>query len=49
MSIKTDALYTMADRYKDAAATEEDLVVAEKLTAKAVEYFEAWQSAVRND
>ena len=41
MSIKTDVLYTMSDRFKQAAK-------AEKLTAKAIEYYEAWMKAVRS-
>ena len=46
MNFKTDALWTMSKRYKQAAANEEDLAKAEDLTAKAVEYWEAWQEAV---
>tara|TARA_Y100001951_G_C11236741_1_gene237915 strand:+ start:266 stop:409 length:144 start_codon:yes stop_codon:yes gene_type:complete len=47
MSIKSDALWTMADRYRDAAANEKDLSKAEELTAKAVKYWTAWQEAVQ--
>ena len=46
MSIKSDALWTMADRFKTAAETEKDLPKAEELTTKAIEYFDAWQEAV---
>ena len=46
MNAKTDALWTMARRFKEAAVTEKDLAEAEKLTAKAVQYWEAWQEAV---
>jgi len=46
MSIKSDALWTMADRFKMAAEMEKDLSKAEKLTTKALEYFDAWQEAV---
>ena len=46
MNAKTDALWTMARRFKEAAETEKDLAEAEKLTAKAVQYWEAWQEAV---
>jgi len=45
MSIKKNALWNMAYRYKKAAQSEANLVEAEKLTAKAVEYFEAWEKA----
>ena len=47
MSIKTDALWGMSYRFQKAAAEEKDLSKAEELTAKAIEYFEAWQEAVR--
>ena len=49
MSIKTAVLYSMSDRYKQAAKAEKDLTEAEKLTAKAIEYYDAWMKAVRND
>ena len=49
MSIKTDVLYSMSDRYKQAAKAEKDLTEAEKLTAKAIEYYDARMKAVRND
>ena len=49
MSIKTDVLYSMSDRYKQAAKAEKDLTEAETLTAKAIEYYDAWMKAVRND
>ena len=49
MSIKTEVLFTMSDRYKRAAKAEKDLTEAEKLTAKAIEYYDAWMKAVRND
>ena len=37
----------MSYRFQKAAAEEKDLSKAEKLTAKAIEYFEAWQEAVK--
>jgi hypothetical protein len=46
MSLKSDAIWTMAKRYQKAAETEKDLPEAEKLTAKAIEYYEAWEKAV---
>ena len=48
MASKTDVLYTMSDRFKQAAKAEKDLTEAEKLTAKAIEYYEAWMKAVRS-
>ena len=47
MSIKTDALWGMSYRLQKPAAEEKDLSKAEELTAKAIEYFEAWQEAVK--
>ena len=47
MSLKSDTLYTMSKRYQKAAMAEKDLPEAEKLTAKAVEYWDAWQKAVQ--
>ena len=46
MNIKSDALWPMSNRFKEEAAIEEDLAKAEELTAKAVEYWEAWQKAM---
>jgi len=46
MTIKSDTLWTMSKRYQLAAAEEKDLSKAEELTAKAVEYYEAWEEAV---
>jgi hypothetical protein len=48
MSLKTNALWTMAKRYQEAAANEIDLLEAEKLTAKAVEYYNTWEKACLN-
>ena len=45
MSLKSDTLYTMSKRYQKAAETEKDLPEAEKLTAKAVEYYDKWTKA----
>ncbi len=45
MSMKKDALWEMSYRYKEAAKAEKDLVEAEKLTAKCVEYYNAWRNA----
>ena len=46
MNAKTDALWTMAKRFKEAAEAAPDLSEAEELTAKAVQYWEAWEEAV---
>jgi hypothetical protein len=45
MNMAQEALLNMAYRYKQAAQSERDLKEAEKLTAKAVEYYEAYRSA----
>jgi hypothetical protein len=37
----------MAKRYQKAAEMEKNLPAAEKLTTKAIEYYEAWQEAVK--
>tara|TARA_Y100000992_G_scaffold240011_1_gene170813 strand:- start:347 stop:484 length:138 start_codon:yes stop_codon:yes gene_type:complete len=41
--MKSDALWTMSRRYQKAAEAEKDLVEAEKLTAKCIEYYNAWR------
>ena len=41
MSMKSDALWTMARRYQKAAEAEKDLIKAEELTAKCIEYYKA--------
>ena len=43
MSMKSDALWTMSRRYQKAAEAEKDLVEAEKLTAKCIDYYNAWR------
>ena len=45
MSMKKDALWEMSDRYKLEAKAEADIKEAEKLTAKCIEYYEAWRNA----
>ena len=45
MSMKKDALWEMSYRYKQAAKAEADLKEAEKLTAKCIEYYDAWRNA----
>ena len=45
MTIKADALWTMARKYQKAAVAEENLSEAEKLTDKAVEYHDKWIKA----
>lgn len=45
MNMKQEALWNMAYRYKKAAESEPDLKEAEKLTAKAIEYYEAYRGA----
>ena len=47
MRMKSDALYTMSTRYLRAAKAEKDLEEAEKLTAKCIEYFDAWKEAIK--
>jgi hypothetical protein len=47
MSMKSDALYTMAARYMSASKVEKDLKEAEKLTAKCIEYYDAWKEAFK--
>jgi len=47
MCMKSDALWTMARRYQRAAEKEVNLIEAEKLTAKCIEYFEQWKEAVK--
>jgi|TARA_R110000787_G_scaffold184090_1_gene295881 hypothetical protein len=46
MTVKSDALYTMAKRYQAAAEAEEELPEAEKLLAKALEYWDEWMEAI---
>ena len=48
MNMKQEALWEMSHRYKQAAKAETDLKEAEKLTAKCIEYYEAWRNA-KND
>tara|TARA_R100000008_G_C3451777_1_gene99728 strand:+ start:326 stop:472 length:147 start_codon:yes stop_codon:yes gene_type:complete len=45
MSLKKDALWDMSFRYKEAAKAEKDLAKAEKLTAKCIEYYNAWKES----
>ncbi len=45
MSMKQDVLWEMSYRYKEAALAEKDLAEAEKLTAKCIEYYNAWRNA----
>ena len=45
MCMKSDALWTMARRYQRAAEKEVNLIEAEKLTAKCIEYYEQWKEA----
>jgi len=47
MTVKSDALYEMAKRYQQAAKTEKNLLEAEKLTAKAGEFWDKWREAVK--
>ena len=43
MSIARHVLWNMSKRYENAAKNEDDLIKAEKMTAKAVVYFRQWE------
>ena len=47
MSLKSDTYWTMAKRYQKAAGTEINLPEAEKLAAKAAEFYDKWAKAAR--
>ena len=46
MSIKTDVLWTMSQRYQKAALDTDNLDQAELYTIKACRYYEMWEKAV---
>ena len=46
MSIKTDVLWTMSQRYQKAALDTDDFDQAELYTIKACRYYEMWEKAV---